>query len=81
MKGNPTCRSCHVSAVCLGGGIYAVNLGPHSDSAAEHRVRVPVAYVPRVRETQTLAWLLHGMLTREVDWQCPRFQEGEREKL
>lgn len=77
MKGNPTCRSCHISAVCLGGGIYAVNLGPHS----AQELRVPVAYVPRLRETQTLAWLLHGMLTREVDWQCPRFQEGERGKL
>ena len=75
MSENPTCKTCRVcrvAALCLGGGIYSVNLGA-PDPLGQRR---PIAYMPWRRSEATLSWLLHKMLAAEVDWQCPRFCSG-----
>jgi len=75
MSENPTCKTCRVcrvAALCLGGGIYAVNLSA-PDPLGQRR---PIAYIPQNDVVRQHTWLLHKMLAAEVDWQCPRFCSG-----
>jgi hypothetical protein len=69
MKGNPICRTCCVSAPCLGGNVYAVGASS-PDESGEPRA---VAYIPINRESASLAWLLHKMLLRKVSIRCPKY--------